>query len=62
MIGSFLNLYRIKVCVLALAMMLGLVAMFVEPAAERASGGGPLTILGLCSALPATVAELLSRR
>ena len=31
-------------------------------AAERASGGGPLTILGLCSALPATVAELLSRR
>ena len=31
-------------------------------AAERAGGGGPFTILGLGSALPATVAELLSRR
>ena len=31
-------------------------------AAERAGGDGPFTILGLCSALPATVAELLSRR
>lgn len=30
-------------------------------AAERASGGGPFTILDLCRALPATVAEL-SRR
>lgn len=29
-------------------------------AAERASGGGPLTILGLCAALPATIAGLLA--
>ena len=31
-------------------------------AAARASGGGPLTILGLAAALPATIAELLARR
>lgn len=30
-------------------------------AAERASDGGPLTILGLCAALPATIAALLAR-
>jgi hydroxyethylthiazole kinase-like uncharacterized protein yjeF len=30
-------------------------------AAERASGGGPLTVLGLAAALPATIAALLSR-
>lgn len=29
-------------------------------AASRASAGGPLTILGLCAALPATIAALLS--
>lgn len=31
-------------------------------AAERASGGGPLTILDLCGAIPATIVQLLSRR
>ena len=30
-------------------------------AAERASGGGPLTVLGLAQALPATIAALLER-
>lgn len=30
-------------------------------AASRASGGGPLTVLGLVDALPATIAELLRR-
>jgi hydroxyethylthiazole kinase-like uncharacterized protein yjeF len=30
-------------------------------AAERASGGGPLTVLGLAAALPATIAALLAR-
>lgn len=30
-------------------------------AAERASQGGPITILGLCEAIPATVAQLLRR-
>ncbi|CAN5614524.1 hypothetical protein BH10ACT7_BH10ACT7_25980 [soil metagenome] len=29
-------------------------------AASRASGGGPLTVLDLCAAIPATVAQLLS--
>ena len=29
-------------------------------AAARASGGGPLTILDLAAALPATIAELLA--
>jgi NAD(P)H-hydrate repair Nnr-like enzyme with NAD(P)H-hydrate dehydratase domain len=28
-------------------------------AAERASGGGPFTVLGLCAALPAVIAQLL---
>jgi hypothetical protein len=28
-------------------------------AADRASRGGPITILDLCAAIPATVAELL---
>ena len=31
-------------------------------AAERASGGGPLTILGLCAALPSTIASLVRHR
>lgn len=31
-------------------------------AASRASGGGPLTILDLCEALPAVIAGVLSRR
>ncbi|TQO19088.1 hydroxyethylthiazole kinase-like uncharacterized protein yjeF [Rhodoglobus vestalii] len=31
-------------------------------AAERASGGGPLTILDLCESVPAVVAELVSNR
>lgn len=31
-------------------------------AGERASGGGPFTVLGLCAQLPAVIAELLSRR
>ena len=30
-------------------------------AGERASGGGPLTVLGLNAQLPAVIAELLSR-
>ena len=29
-------------------------------AAQRASGGGPFTVLDLCAALPATIAELVS--
>lgn len=31
-------------------------------AGERASGGGPVTVLGLVAALPATIAELLAER
>ncbi|PJJ72783.1 hydroxyethylthiazole kinase-like uncharacterized protein yjeF [Diaminobutyricimonas aerilata] len=31
-------------------------------AGERASGGGPVTVLGLIAALPATIAELLAER
>jgi NAD(P)H-hydrate repair Nnr-like enzyme with NAD(P)H-hydrate dehydratase domain len=31
-------------------------------AAERASAGGPLTVLDLCAAIPATIAELLRSR
>lgn len=31
-------------------------------AAQRASGGGPLTVLDLCAAVPATIAELLTAR
>jgi NAD(P)H-hydrate repair Nnr-like enzyme with NAD(P)H-hydrate dehydratase domain len=31
-------------------------------AAERASAGGPLTVLDLCAAIPATIAELLAAR
>jgi len=46
----------------ALARLAATASVIHGLAAERAGGGGPFTILGLCSALPATVAELLSRR
>ena len=31
-------------------------------AADRASGGGPVTILDVCEAVPATIAALLASR
>jgi NAD(P)H-hydrate repair Nnr-like enzyme with NAD(P)H-hydrate dehydratase domain len=43
----------------ALARLAATAAVVHGLAAERASGGGPLTVLGLVDALPATIAALL---
>lgn len=43
----------------ALARLAATAAVLHGLAAHRASSGGPLTILGLCTALPATIAALL---
>jgi len=45
----------------ALARLAATAAVVHGLAAERASGGGPLTVLGLVDALPATIAGLLRR-
>ena len=46
----------------ALARLAATAAVVHGLAAARASGGGPLTVLGLVHALPATIAEMLARR
>jgi len=46
----------------ALARLAATAAVVHGLAATRASGGGPLTVLGLVHALPATIAEMLARR
>ena len=46
----------------ALARLAATAAVVHGIAATRASGGGPLTVLGLVHALPATIAEMLARR
>jgi NAD(P)H-hydrate repair Nnr-like enzyme with NAD(P)H-hydrate dehydratase domain len=46
----------------ALARLAATAALLHGLAAERASGGGPFTILDLCAALPATIADVLAGR
>jgi NAD(P)H-hydrate repair Nnr-like enzyme with NAD(P)H-hydrate dehydratase domain len=45
----------------ALARLAATAAVVHGLAATRASAGGPFTIMDLCAALPATIAELLAR-
>lgn len=47
-------MYRIKLCVLVLALLLGAVALFVEPAAERVSGHSVTADLSAPTELTAT--------
>ena len=44
-----------------LARLAATAAVIHGRAANRASGGGPVTILDVCEAIPATIAELLTR-
>ncbi len=46
----------------ALARLAAAACVLHGAAAERASGGGPFTVLALCAQLPAVVATLVSRR
>lgn len=46
----------------ALARLAATAALVHGVAAQRASGGGPFTILDLCAALPGVIADLVSRR
>jgi hydroxyethylthiazole kinase-like uncharacterized protein yjeF len=46
----------------ALAALAATAAVVHGLAAERASAGGPITVLGLIDAVPATIAELLQQR
>jgi NAD(P)H-hydrate repair Nnr-like enzyme with NAD(P)H-hydrate dehydratase domain len=46
----------------ALARLAATAALVHGRAAERASGGGPFTILDLCAEVPSIVAELLRER